>query len=480
MKTLNRNEILFLCVSFILILLTFATHFYGGADILDYLDSAKFFANDYSAKIRLSHSYAYGLIHSIPVGLTESFIFFKITSLLSLFGIVYSVYRITNRDKRALWLILLSPIVWYMSPWASPIQLASLIFLWGYFQIKRYDSTSSLKNLIYAGLLIGFSWVFWDGIFFFFPLIILSFFYDKKLAHSIFFIVLIFVGAIPRLALDTILLGSPFIGIIRHFLSSLIFALYGGIYNQGSLSGIAKFLIVLVFFPIHTYLLARRDVFERNRKSVFFIILSTVIIILNSQIRFILILAPMIFITLIPYLTNKQVKHQLFFSAVIILITITPYIIQVSRDTNITEVHSFLNVKSVEITSERVNDLIVEDLSSISEAYPDEVFIVGDNPDSYRLLANLYWGDSIKEFVSLEDYNLEQSGNYKIFEKVVCNSVIIAERREFCFSSYIRKASNDMTDYNSIKYLLTSSDSAPLESFKLENSYSYLNLFVKI
>ena len=49
--------------------------------------------------------------------------------------IVYSVYIISNRNKKSLWMILLSPIIWYMAPWISPIQLASLFFLWGYYFI---------------------------------------------------------------------------------------------------------------------------------------------------------------------------------------------------------------------------------------------------------------------------------------------------------------------------------------------------------
>ena len=120
----------------VLLIVTLSTEFYGGADIYDYADVAKFFSGKYIAKIRTSHSYLYGFIHTPFVSFMENYFIFKITSIMSLLLIVYSVYSISGKDKRALWLIFLSPIVWYMAPWISPIQLASLLFLWGYYFIK--------------------------------------------------------------------------------------------------------------------------------------------------------------------------------------------------------------------------------------------------------------------------------------------------------------------------------------------------------
>ena len=141
MEKLSKNEFrIFIGIIILLILITFLTKFEGGADTFDYEDSAKFFAGKYDAKIRSSHSYLYGLIHSPFVALFESLWIFKITSLASLLLIIYSVYIMSGRDKRSLWLITLAPIVWYMAPWASPIQLSSLLFLWGWHFIKKYDN----------------------------------------------------------------------------------------------------------------------------------------------------------------------------------------------------------------------------------------------------------------------------------------------------------------------------------------------------
>ena len=138
-KLKKREKWLIASIIVLFVSVTLLTNFYGGADIYDYSDVAKYFSGEYPAKIRTSHSYLYGLIHTPFVDLFNSYLVFKITSLICLFLIVYSVYRISNRDKRALWLALLSPIVWYMAPWISPIQLSSLLFLWGWHFIKKYD-----------------------------------------------------------------------------------------------------------------------------------------------------------------------------------------------------------------------------------------------------------------------------------------------------------------------------------------------------
>ncbi|MBD3252465.1 hypothetical protein GF386_01920, partial [Candidatus Pacearchaeota archaeon] len=145
----------------ILIIVTFATNFYGNVDIADYSNVAKFFAGEYKAKIRSSHSYLYGFIQSPFVFLFKSYIFFKISNLIILALIIYSVYKITN-NKKALWLMLLSPIVWYMAPFISPIQLASLFLLWSWFFIKKYDSNQRLKYLFISGILLGLSWAVYD------------------------------------------------------------------------------------------------------------------------------------------------------------------------------------------------------------------------------------------------------------------------------------------------------------------------------
>ncbi len=481
MIKLSRNTILFFSLSFILILLTFATRFYGGADILDYLDSAKFFAGDYSAKIRLSHSYAYGLLHALPIGLTESFIFFKITSLISLFGIVYSVYRITNRDKRALWLSLLSPIVWYMAPWASPIQLASLLFLWSYYFVRSYDKNEQLKDLCYSAILLGLSLVFWDGVLFFIPFFVLCFFYNKKLIQTINFIFFIFVGLTPRLVLDYILFGHPLFGLLRYSASAMYIIFFGGVYEQQPLSGVLKLVIVLLFLPFSSYALFKKNIFQDNKKNIIFLLACLLITVFNSQIRLLLFFIPLLTIILCKYLTKVQFIIQIIFYMVLSLLVIVPYIIQINHDTNFKDFGSIPYLtEGMQITPGFTERMIKQDLNQISLDYPIQVLLVGPSFEDYRLLANAYNGENIKEFVSFEDYNLWANNDTRVFGKEMCSHVKIPERRDFCTSFSIHKSFNDATDYDSIVYAISTGDTLNSSEFIFVKKYESLSIFSKI
>lgn len=489
MEKLSKTEFKLLIVAgILLVLITLLTKFEGGADIFDYEDTAKFFAGKYDAKIRTSHSYLYGLIHAPIVSLTGNFFIFKITSLLSLFLIIYSVYVISGKDKRALWLAALSPIVWYMAPWASPIQLSSLLFLWAWHFVKKYEVEKNLREnilyLFYSGALIGLAWAFWDGVLFFIPLFLISFFYNKKLLHSIYFIIFILIGSLPRIILDQILFGFAFFMPIRHVMASLALTFLGGFYGQGSLSSISGFIFLIIFFPFFIYLIFKKEIFKENKKSALFISLSLILLIINSQIRFVLLIAPLIIIILSKYLTKNKFVAQIVFSLVLIILVLNPYLLQIKRDLGINEkgveFQSFVsNIKDIRFNERYEKDIIRSDLEKIATEFPNELIVIGNSPDNYRILANFYWGNNIKEFVSIEDYQLHFRGNPTVAEKDLCSNVRIKERRDICMSIWIRKAFNDETDYESIKYAISFDDELDLENFELVRKYEKLSLLEK-
>ncbi len=482
----KRQKYIISGLGLLMIVITLFTHFYGNTDIYDYSDSAKFFTGQYDAKIRTSHSYLYGLVHSPFVGMMENYFSFKITSLIVLFLLIYSVYRMSGKDKRALWLIMLSPIIWYMSPWISPIQLASLLFLWGYHFTKEYDGKGRLISLFYAGALIGLSWAFWDGVLFFIPLFLISFFYNKSLIHSIYFSFFILIGVLPRLILDKLLFGFAFFGIFRHVIASSTLTIYGGFYNQGRLYGIFWLILLLIFIPFYTYLVFKPRVFTKNKKTSIFILLSLLLLIINSQVRFLLIVAPIIILTIYKEMTKKQFLIQCIIFSVITLLVINPYIIQAKYEINGGEnlggheLGSFIKYFSeMSTNNEFKKDLISSDLNEISSKHPGETFVVGNRLDSYQILADIYWGNNVKEFVSIQDYNLYLNNETTIAEKEFCSHVLIGERRDICASMYIRKAFNDETDYKSIIYAISEGKTLDIEGFTLVEEYRTLSLFEK-
>ena len=486
---MEKNRIYLSIVIALLIIITLLTKFQGGSDFYDYADSAKYFAGEYDAKIRTSHSYLYGLIHAPFVSLMDNFLIFKITSLVFLLLIVYSVYWISGKNKKALWLMLLSPIVWYMGPWVSPIQLASLLFLWAWFYIKKSCEEKDLKKgifyLIYSGILIGLSWAFWDAVLFFIPLLMISFFYDKKLSHSLYYILFILIGALPRLILDYILFGFPFFTTVRHIMASLALTFLGGFYEQGNLLGIINFVSLIIFFPVFIYILFKKKIFAENKKTAVFILLSAILLIINSQIRFVLLIIPIIILSINKYLSKKEAVIQIVISLIIILAVLNPYILQIKYDVGIgeekgAEFESFFKYfNRISISNKFERDIIKEDINKIAQEYPNQAFVVGNNNDNYRVLANLYWGNNVREFVSIEDYKLNISQD-EVAKKEFCTNVKIRERRDFCFSASIRKAFNDDTDYNSIKYVISFDDDLDIEGFKFVRKYEKLSVFQKV
>ena len=102
-------------------------------DVTDYSDTAKFFAGQYQAKYRSSHSIIYGLLLSPYVKLTGSFFVLKLITVFWLFLLIVSLYYISEKNKKTLWLFVTAPFIWYMAPWLSPVPIVALLFLWAYF-----------------------------------------------------------------------------------------------------------------------------------------------------------------------------------------------------------------------------------------------------------------------------------------------------------------------------------------------------------
>ena len=110
---------------------------------------------------------------------------------------------------------------------------------------------------------------------------------------------------------------------------------------------------------------------------------------------------------------------------------------------------------------------MIEDLNKISNDYPNEAFVVGNNPDDYQLLAYYYWGDKIKEFVSIQDYQLYLENQTSLFEKEIRFIPNIQDRRQIWIGGGIEKSQNDNTNYPDIQYAIGLGKPVNLENFKL-------------
>lgn len=482
---ISNKKLAFLAF-FLLVIITFLTAFYGAGDIGDYSDTSKFFAGKYSADIRSSHSYFLGFLHSPFVKLTNSFIFFKITSLIFLALIIYSLYRISNRDKKTFWLSLLCPVVWYMAPFINPIQLASLFFLWAYYFIKKYDENNNLRFLLFSGLLIGLGWVVWDTILYFGFILGLIFLFNKRFSHAVYFAVFILIGLLPRLILDQFLFNFAFFTTIKTFMSGIA-NLTGGIYDRASghtPKTFASLFSIFLAIPLYFWRLYKPGFFKENNKTMIFLTLSILLILLNPQIRYTLVLVPIILLLLGKNLDDKQFKRQIIAFIIIILFFIFPYIVQInySIDNQIYGVDStYLLENSLGFSTSKIfpKDLINQDLENIAKEYPNEVFLVGNQPDDYQILADIYWQDNVKEFVSIQDYELYVKNETILYEKIFMPVPNIPERRQFWIAGGLRKTQNDKTDFKSIEYGIGLNEPLDAENFVLVKKYNSLYLSKK-
>jgi hypothetical protein len=475
-------------VVFLIIVLTLLTSYYGTTDTGDYADSAKYFSGEYSAKIRSSHSYLLGFVHAPLVALTNSFIFFKVSSLVFLLLLVYSVYRITNRNKHALWLMLLSPSVWYMAPWINPIQIAALFFVWAYYFINRYEQKEGkeLKNLAYAGMFIGLGWCFWDTVWLFGAALAFVFMFNKKVWHSLYLAAFVMVGLIPRMALDYSLFSFPFYSILKNF-SAMITAPLGGAAGLGSGNTpvtLLHLLPVLIIVPYLFWKLYKPKNFAENKKSMIFLSLGMLFILSNPQIRYTLILAPIIAILLVKTMGGRELNRLILVSGIISLLVAVPYAIEIAHPLEVNgEAAEFATIfaqpASVTFGGEWTKDRISNDLNKIIEDYPDRTFLVGNAADGYQTLADIYWGNEVKEFVSIQDYNLYLKNSTVLFEKKFMPSPKIDERRQIWIAGGMGRNVNDNTDYGAIEYAIGIGEKIDADGFELVEKYDVLYLSKK-
>lgn len=487
MRILYTKESKYIAGAFILLIfISLATHYYGSTDIGDYGDIAKFFAGKFKADVRNSHSYLYGFVHSPLVRIVDSFILLKVSSLVFLFLIIYSVYLASEKDKRALWLITLSPIIWYMGPWVNPIQIASLFFLWSYVFIKKYNLNNKIAYLLYSGVFLGLGWAFWNTILYFGAFLAIAFMYNKKVSHLIYLVFFIFIGLIPNLVLDHFLFNFAFFTIFKTTLSNISATFLGGIYGSSD-NGIryARIVLVLLTVPIYFWKLYSIKKFAENKKTIIFLTLCLLLILATPQIRYMLAIVPIMTLVLCKNLDDRQFKTSIIFSIIVSLVFVFPYIIQISngfdKSLDGKDIAGVIeNPDSFKLSKEFYSDIVIEDLELIERDFPDEKFIVGELPDDYQRLASLYWGDKINKFISIQDYNAFAEGETGLFKKRLEPSSNIPDRRIIWIEGGIDVNLRNLENIDNVEYGISIGEDIGQKEFELVREYNILKVWEKV
>jgi hypothetical protein len=474
MELLNKkSKLAVLILLAILVVLTLTTSFHEETDLGDYLGVAKYFSGDYAAKLRPSHSISYGLLLSPFTSISDNLFFVRLINLTWLLLLILSVYVITEKDSKALFLFIFSPIVWYVAPYISPIQLASLLFLWGYYFLLKYKKEEK-RYLLISGTIIGFATIFWNSALFIIPILILCFFFNKKLSHVLIFLIGLCLGFIPLMITDLYFYKIPFYSFLKFIVATLAFPLFGGIYGHGVSKSLFEYIPLLLMFPFYFYLLFKRECFKENKSEVIFITLSYLFILQNPQARYLIFLWPILIIRLSRVINRKQFIKQCAMFAFISLIVVSPYVVQIKYQMYPPEWSGIIkNVNNISINTSSQPSLALS-LTEITKKYPQEIFVVGNDADDYNILALAYWGKDLKEFVSIQDYLFWKENKTDIWNKKFMPATRLYERRQIWISGGVSKNTNDLTDYKKIRYGIGLGKPLELSNFTFFERYGDL------
>ena len=153
---------------------------------------------------------------------------------------------------------------------------------------------------------------------------------------------------------------------------------------------------------------------------------------------------------------------------------------QINNSTNAEEFNSLLlNINNITLSKNK-NLLLQEDLKNIEKDFSNEAFLVGNNPDDYQILAHLYSGNQIKEFISIQDYHYALENKTSFFEKKFMPVPLSYERRQIWIAGGISKNENDLIDYHNITLAIGVNNPIEAKNFALVKRYNSLYVSKKL
>lgn len=424
-------------------------------DFTQYLNVAKEFAGIATSKVRSTPGYAYGFILGQILKLSPALLTAKLFNALWLFLDGVLLYLITKRwSSLLLWMF--SPIVWYMASWISPLMPVSFLLLFAFYNIKLYEKENKKTNLMLSALSLGLASTLWWAAVYISVLFVLSYLSNKKLSLIIFFAMLYSLTFSLRLLLDHYLFSMFFFSSFRALGSNLLYHA-GEEASKKTLTFVLKqFALLLVIISPILYKFYRVNPFEHARDYLF-LFLTSILFLVVTQLRYFIVLAPIIIMLITPILSKKEIKLHILLSLILIIFITKPYF------------------------GETQDSLISLDLKQLEKDYPNELFIVGSDKspaEQSALLSSLYWGNNIKEFVEYEEYRLalKNESTFRSYE-FASDSKINDLRKISIKLSYLR---TDDRNYNDVKLLVIVGDQEPPKGFKLAKEYEILRVFQKL
>ncbi len=454
--TMNK-KVLFTILVFALALLVFNiyTTKIMFTDVAQYLNVAKEFANIAVSKVRNTPGYAYGFILGKVLEFSPNPLTAKLFNALWLVLDGILLYLITKRASSLLFWIF-SPIVWYMGSWISPLMPVSFLFLFAYYNIKRFEKTNKKRYLALSGLSLGLSAVLWWAAVYISAFFVLSFLSMRKLIVTIFFSICFALAFSLRILFDYTLFNMPFYSSLKGLGSNVAYGIGIAGSDKALTTILGQLALLLIIISPVLYRFYRVNPIEYS-KEYLFLFLTSVLFIANLQLRYFIVIAPIIFFIFSEFTTARDLKLHILISLFIIFFITRSYF-------GITEDY-----------------LITQDLEKLTADFPNERFIVGTEKvsEGYAdFLSTLYWGDKVKEFIEYTEYKLSLK-NESIFRSYSLSSEPkINDLRKIDLTlNYLR---TDERSYEDVKLLVIVGNQEQPEGFKLAKEYEILRVFQKI
>lgn len=449
-----NKKVLFTVLLFALALLVFNIYTTKVifTDVAQYLNVGKEFADLAVSKVRNTPGYAYGFILGEVLKFSPTLLAAKLFNAfwLVLDGIL--LYLITRR-WRSLILWMFSPLVWYMGSWISPLMPVSFLLLFAYYNIKQFEKTNKKKYLAFSGLALGLiSTLWWAGIYLsaFFVLSFLSF---RKLLMTVFFGIFFSLTFSLRILMDYSLFKSPFYSSLKGFGSNIAYGTGLAGAERALTSTLGELALLTVIISPLLFRFYRVNPIE-NMKEYAFLFLTSALFIANLQLRYFIVIAPIMFLVLSDSLTKRDIKAHILLSLVLIFFLTQPY---------------FGPTEDYKIT---------QDLEKLTADFPDKTFIVGteNSPEGYAdMLSTLYWGNKVKEFVEYTEYKLSLT-NESVFRSYHLSSKPeINDLRKIDLT--LRYLRTDDRDYKDVKLLVIVGNKPQPEGFRLIKEYEILKVY---
>tara|TARA_Y100000310_G_scaffold174669_2_gene174738 strand:+ start:18114 stop:19454 length:1341 start_codon:yes stop_codon:yes gene_type:complete len=431
-------------VVFLALFCIFSTRL-GFHDDYEYINIAKNFVGIDNIDLFSGHSLLYPFIISIFLEIWPSVTMMKFVNSLWLV-LIGAVLLFWLKNRVAFLLFAFSPIVWFMSVQTTPV-LPSAFFL--LLTLAFFYKDRLHGNLIYSGLCLGFSCALYTPMILVGGIFTLVYFWGKEFQKFFLFIIAMGIGFLPRVIQDYYLFDMPVYSLIRYAGANFIIAVgLNPVTNTVNLLSNLEILSVVFLISPLLFMIYRVD-FMKYRKHLIFIVITSAILLLRvQQIKYFLLLAPLIFLILSKYLSEKEIKWHIWISVVLIgLLTWNFFIVGEDK-------------------------LIEKDLDLIVDDFPSECLVAGGY-DATLLAAN-HWEDSPR-FVWWQDYKSSLDNETVIKQYTIGIDSRIALRTDLEIVARFNR--NNERNYTECPLVLKAGQTPESDNFDLDRCYDYLCVY---